>query len=98
MHVKWLPVASETDVADEIDELRWACADPLVPTPIDHGSDFEGSRIITETIDAENAVSARWKRESNRATEALGAGRRAFHDPLAKESCPDDVVRRATPA
>jgi len=88
MYVKWLPVASEADVADEIEKLRWASAYTLVPTPIDHGSDSEGSWLITESIDAENAVSTRWRREPKRATAALGAGLREFHDALAKESCP----------
>jgi kanamycin kinase len=88
VYVKWLPAASEADVAEEIEKLRWASAYTLVPTPIDHGSDSEGSWIVTESIDAENAVTTRWKREPQRATAALGAGLRAFHDALPKESCP----------
>jgi kanamycin kinase len=88
VYVKWLPAASEADVAEEIEKLRWASAYTLVPTPIDHGSDSEGSWIVTESIDAENAVATRWKREPQRATAALGAGLRAFHDALPKESCP----------
>jgi aminoglycoside phosphotransferase len=88
VYVKWVPVASEVDVADEIEKLRWASAYTPVPTLIDHGSDSEGYWIVTQSIDAENAVSARWRREPKRATAALGAGLRAFHDALPKEGCP----------
>ena len=59
VYVKWLPVASEVDVADEIEKLRWASAYTPVPTLIDQGFDSEGSWIVTESIDAENAVSKR---------------------------------------
>ena len=88
VYVKWLPVTSGVDVTGEMERLRWASAYTPVPTLVDYGSDSEGSWIVTEAIDAENAVSARWKRDPKSATAALGAGLRALHDALPKESCP----------
>jgi len=55
---------------------------------LDSGSDSEGSWIVTESIDAQNAVSMRWKHDPLRATAALGAGLRAFHDALPTTNCP----------
>ncbi len=87
LYVKWLPVASEVDVTVEIEKLRWASAYTPVPTVVERGSDAEGSWIVTESIDADNAVATRWKRDPKRATVAFGAGLRALHDALPIEGC-----------
>ena len=71
VYVKWLPVTSEVDVTGEMERLRWASAYTPVPTLVDYGSDCEGSWIVTEAIDAENAVATRWKRDPKSATAAL---------------------------
>lgn len=103
LYVKWLPIGSGVDVAVEIAKLQWASAYTPVPTFIDRGSDTEGSWIVTKSIDADNAVAARWKQDPKRATAALGTGLRAFHDALPPQGCPytwsaaqrvQDVLRR----
>ena len=54
-------------------ESTWRSAYTPVPIVIEWGSDTEGSWIVTESIDADNAVTTRWKRDPVRAA-ALGCG------------------------
>lgn len=47
-----------------------------------------GSWLATEAINAENAVSDRWKKDPAIAVVAIGRGLRAMHDALPVASCP----------
>ena len=87
-YLKWLPVASGSSIAQEIERVRWASRYTPVPHVLSHGSDEEGSWMVTAAIEADNAVSQRWKLNPQRASAAAGAGLRAFHDALPPESCP----------
>lgn len=96
IYVKWFPDVNGIDVATEVEKLRWAAQFVAVPVPLEYGSSAEGSWIVTEAIEAENAVSARWKREPRTAASGLGAGLRAFHDALSTKHCPYEwsITRR----
>jgi aminoglycoside phosphotransferase len=86
--VKWTPAGSGIDLATEILRLRWAERFVDVPRVLDHGSDSSGSWLVTAALPGENAVTARWKADPERAVAAIGRGLRAFHDTLPRESCP----------
>jgi len=86
--IKWVPASTGRDVADEVARLAWAAPFTPVPTVVEQGRDGEGSWFVTDAIDAENAVSPRWRRDPATATRALGEGLRALHDALPREDCP----------
>ena len=86
--IKWAPSSSEIDLNVERTKLRWAMSYTPVPKVVEFGEDTEGSWLVTEGIDAENAVSDRWKREPALAVSAIGRGLRAMHDALPIASCP----------
>jgi len=86
--IKWAPSSSGIDLNAERIRLMWAVSYISVPRVIDFGQDPEGSWLATEGIDAENAVTDRWKRDPVLAVTAIGAGLRAMHDALPIASCP----------
>jgi kanamycin kinase len=88
VHVKWTPASSGIDLGVERVKLEWARAFTPVPEVIDAGADSVGSWLVTRSINADNAVSSRWKRDPQKATTALGLGLRALHDSMAREVCP----------
>lgn len=90
MYVKWLPAASGGDVSGELERLAWASAYTPVPRVLNRGHDDEGSWFVTEAIDAQNAVSPRWRRSPDAAAAEIGAGLRALHDALPRRDCPFD--------
>jgi len=95
-YLKWAP----TDLAPEAERLRWAAAWTPVPEVLEHGSDDEGSWLVTRAIPGRSAVDPRWLVEPAVAARAIGVGLRALHDALPVHECPFDWgvasrVRRA---
>ena len=86
--IKWAPANSGIDLAVEQVKLKWAITYTLVPTVLEFGKDEKGSWLVTEAINAENAVSAGWKKEPALAVAAIGRGLRAMHDAFPVEACP----------
>lgn len=91
--IKWAPMNSALDLTAERIRLTWALSYTSVPKVIDFGEDSEGSWLVTEGIDAENAVSDKWKREPAAAVIAIGRGLRAMHDALPVDVCPFEWSR-----
>ncbi len=90
VYVKWMPPTDGEDLSGEVARLAWAVDYTPVPVVIESGSDDGGSWIVTRGIDAQNAVTPRWRGDPLTATTALGRGLRALHDTLPVESCPFD--------
>ncbi len=86
--VKWAPVGSGLDLAEEAARLRWAVAFTPVPRLLDQGADPSGSWLVLAALAGESAVSSRWRAEPARAVTAIGAGLRSFHDALPVSACP----------
>ncbi|MDP1719977.1 MAG: aminoglycoside 3'-phosphotransferase [Candidatus Nanopelagicaceae bacterium] len=86
--IKWAPINSDLGLDAEQIKLEWASAFTPVPKVLEFGRDIEGSWLATEGIDAENAVSERWKRDPAIAVVAIGRGLRAMHDALPVDECP----------
>jgi kanamycin kinase len=86
--IKWAPTNSGLDLKTEHIKLEWAITYTTVPKVLEFGEDKEGSWLVTEGIDAENAVSERWKREPALAVGAIGRGLRAMHEALPVNECP----------
>jgi kanamycin kinase len=90
VYVKWMPPTNGADLSGEVPRLTWAAAHTRVPEVVEYGSDEGGSWMVTRGIDAQNAVTPRWRGDPLTATTALGRGLRALHDTLPVESCPFD--------
>jgi aminoglycoside phosphotransferase len=88
VYVKWLPAASGADVAGELERLVWAGVYTPTPRVVGHGRDATGSWFLTQAIEAQNAVSVRWRGDPLTATTALGEGLRALHESLPRRDCP----------
>jgi kanamycin kinase len=86
--IKWSPAASTIDFDDEAARLVWAGRFHPVPEVVGVGNDDEGSWMVTRAIDAQGAVSDRWRSEPDTAVRAIGAGLRALHDTLPVAGCP----------
>jgi len=86
--VKWTPAASGIDLDAEMRRLKWAARFVEVPRVLDHGSDNSGSWFVSAALLGENAVTAYWKADPQRAVTAIGHGLRTLHDTLPRESCP----------
>lgn len=86
--IKWASTNSLIDLQTEQAKMAWASAYTLVPRVLEFGQDEKGSWLVTEAIDAENAVSDKWKRDPATAVAAIGRGLRAMHDALPVDSCP----------
>ena len=98
--IKWAPTDSRLDLHAEQVKLEWAITYTPVPTVLDFGKDDKGSWLVTDAINAENAVSARWTKDPAFAVAAIGHGLRAMHDALPVEACPfswstEDRISRA---
>lgn len=87
-YLKWQPHGTSIDLSSEVPRLGWAANFVTVPEVLDFGQDNEGSWLVTRPIDADNAVSERWKRAPRTAAVAIGEGLRALHDALPVSSCP----------
>jgi kanamycin kinase len=88
VYLKWAPTSSGVDLTGEVERLEWARVFISVPEVIEQGSDDEGRWFVTRAIDAENAVSDRWKRDPKTASAAVGAGLREMHTALPVVGCP----------
>ncbi len=86
--VKWAPAGSGIDLGAEAERLSWAAAHARVPELLDHGSDRDGSWIVTSALPGQMAVTARWKNDPARAAAAIGEGLRALHEALPAQRCP----------
>jgi kanamycin kinase len=86
--VKWTPRASGVDLEAEAARLAWACTFTSVPRVLDHGTNGDGSWIVTSPLVGESAVAPRWKAEPITAVTALGESLRALHDALPLDTCP----------
>lgn len=100
IYIKWAPTNSGLDLKTEHAKLTWAIAYTPVPKVLEFGEDKDGSWLVTEGIDAENAVSERWKKDPAVAVAAMGRGLRAMHDSLPVDDCPftwsvEDRISRA---
>jgi kanamycin kinase len=98
--IKWAPGDSGLDLQAEQVKLEWAITYTPVPKVIEFGQDKKGSWLVTEAIDAENAVSEKWKMDPRSAVTAIGRGLRAMHDALPVDACPflwsiEDRISRA---
>jgi len=87
-YIKWAPANSGIDLRVEQAKLAWASTYTSVPRVLEFGKDEKGSWLVTEAIDAENAVSERWKKEPAFAVAAIGRGLRAMHDAMPVDACP----------
>ncbi|WP_031512544.1 aminoglycoside 3'-phosphotransferase [Streptomyces sp. NRRL F-5123] len=88
LYAKWAPAGADLDLAAEAERLAWAAQYTPVPRPVDHGSDPDGSWLVTEGLPGESAVSPRWQGDPGTAVRALGRGLRALHDRLPVDACP----------
>lgn len=86
--VKWAPRSFGDDLASEVERLRWASTRLRVPIVLDSGSNDDGSWFFSRDLNAESAVSPKWKLDPLRASTAIGRGLRALHDTLDVDSCP----------
>ena len=87
-YVKWAPSGSGVDLASEARKMEWARRFISVPLVVGQGRDDQGSWLVSEGIDAENAISPRWKRDPRTAAKAVGTGLRALPDALPVTECP----------
>lgn len=86
--VKWTPGDSGVDLSREIDRLRWAAGQVVVPRVLGRGGDDTGSWLLTSGLPGSHAAGPRWRADPVRAVAGIGAGLRAFHDALPVRTCP----------
>ncbi|MFE2539400.1 aminoglycoside 3'-phosphotransferase [Actinacidiphila glaucinigra] len=90
LFAKWAPAGSGPDLGAEAERLEWAGRFTSVPSVLEHGSDGDGSWLLTRGLPGESAVSPRWTADPGTAVRALGAGLRALHERLPVDGCPYD--------
>ncbi|MER5220405.1 aminoglycoside 3'-phosphotransferase [Streptomyces flaveus] len=88
LFAKWAPAGSGLDLGAEVERLRWAGDFTPVPRVREHGTDEEGTWLVTYALAGESAVSPRWQADPATAVRALGAGLRSLHDQLPVADCP----------
>lgn len=102
--LKWAPADSSVDLSEERIRLEWAVRYTSVPEVLDHGSESDGSWMLTRGLPGENAIAPRWLKDPEAAVRAIGEGLRAFHDALPASECPfswslrsrlEDIQRQA---
>ncbi|MFE7507118.1 phosphotransferase [Promicromonospora sp. NPDC057488] len=81
------------DPVGEADRLIWAGTFTAVPRVLDVGRDAHGSWLLTEAVEADDAVATsaiepRWRTLAQRSAIAIGMGLRRFHDALPTDTCP----------
>lgn len=88
--VKWTAAGTpEIDLHAEAQRLEWAADHgAAVPRVLEHGTDAEGSWLVTAALAAESAVAPRWITEPETAARAIGAGLRILHERLPVAACP----------
>ncbi|GAA1505506.1 aminoglycoside 3'-phosphotransferase [Agromyces terreus] len=86
--VKWDPVGSGESLAAEAARLDWLRGRFPAPRAVGSGADASGEWLVTAAIDAESAVSPRWRARPDAAARAMGEGLRRLHDEVAPAECP----------
>ncbi|WOF23428.1 aminoglycoside 3'-phosphotransferase [Microbacterium betulae] len=86
--IKWGPHDAETSMAAEAERLAWAGRWLRVPRVLAGGTDPTHEWLVTEALDGESAVSARWLDDPATAVRAVGEGLRALHERLPVDGCP----------
>lgn len=86
-YVKWTRVG---DLAGEAERLTWAGRFTSVPRVLGHGTDGDGSWLVTAALPGRSAVDPYWIARPAAAARALGAALRALHDALPVDGCPYD--------
>lgn len=85
---KWAPAASGIHLAREAARLSWAAAFTPVPQLLTHGTDDDGSWLVTTALPGDSAVADRWQADPPTAVTAIGEGLRALHESVPVASCP----------
>jgi kanamycin kinase len=86
--VKWDPAGSIESLAHERERLEWLAGRFPAPRVVGFGADESGDWLATAALDAESAVSPRWKAEPATAVRAIAAGLRLLHGTLDAASAP----------
>lgn len=86
--VKWAPAGSPLDLAAEAVRMTWAATYTPVPRVLGHGTDSDGSWLVTGALPGHSAVSPQWLADPRTAVTAIGEGLRAMHDALPVPGCP----------
>ncbi|WP_157236707.1 phosphotransferase [Promicromonospora sukumoe] len=93
-YLKWVPRSSSCpDPVAEADRLIWAGTFTAVPRVLDVGRDAHGAWLLTEAVEAGDAIATsaiepRWRILAQRSAIAIGMGLRRFHDALPTDTCP----------
>lgn len=87
--LKWNPVGSGVDLADEQIRLHWArTIGHRVPEVTDFARDDAGQLLVTRSLPGTAAVSAHWLERPEVAVRGIAAGLRALHDKVPSAACP----------
>jgi kanamycin kinase len=78
-YLKWSPPAAGIDLAREAERLRWLEGRHPAPRVLGFGHDGAGQWILTAALDAETAVSKRWRERPEPAVRAIAEGLRRLH-------------------
>lgn len=78
-YLKWSPPSAGIDLNREVLRLRWLADRHPVPRVLDEGSDDDGQWLLTTAIDADSAVSDRWRAHPELAVRAIAEGLRRLH-------------------
>ncbi|WP_433380815.1 aminoglycoside 3'-phosphotransferase [Streptosporangium sp. CA-115845] len=90
-YVKWVAAGTpEIDLPGEAERLAWARRWVTVPRVIEHGTDTDGTWLVTAAVPGRSAVDPRWIADPATAAAAIGRGLRLLHDALPVEQCPFD--------
>jgi kanamycin kinase len=90
-YAKWVAAGTpELDLPGEAERLAWAQRWVTVPRVIEHGTDADGTWLVTEATPGASAVTPRWIADPATAAAAIGRGLRLLHDALPVNQCPFD--------
>ncbi|MGT2427415.1 phosphotransferase [Amnibacterium kyonggiense] len=78
-YLKWSPRSAGIDLTREALRLHWLSDQHPVPRLLDEGSDDDGQWLLTTAINADSAVSDRWRDQPERAVRAIADGLRLLH-------------------
>lgn len=88
--LKYNPLGNGIDLEVERGKLAWASGRVRVPEVLDFARDDHGQLMITRTLEADGAVTDRWRGRPADAVRAIGRGLRILHDTLDPDECPYD--------
>ena len=88
-YLKWNPLGSGVDLADEQERLHWArTLGHPVPEVLDLGRDDHGQVLVTRGLPGTGAVTGEWLERPEVAVRAIAQGLRALHDKVPVAACP----------